>query len=522
MVDLELINILRHYFFRGLTSAAGIAVVIVAGYFLLYKKILKGQKKLGVGRLVWLILLLCYLLMLGSVTLLSRGNSYQGGRYPLFYSYREAWYSFSVQDWRNLMLNIAMFVPLGFLVPAGIRKMRKFWKTALCGLGLTIVIELTQQLTKRGMFEWDDVLNNTIGTMIGYGIFMICFAIGMKICDKRGTSGYDRWTVYQMSARKIICCQIPLIATCMLYIITFAVYQNQELGNMQSQLYTTVPQNSLTVTSDQTYSDQEQTVPVYQLIQMSRAESELYAEKFFENLGEKLDKNQTIYYENTGVFYAEDGNTLWLDYAGMTWNYTDFATLYPEDEVVAENDTSDQEKAGNTAYSEGESDEQTTTSLDGKHIAEEVPQLVKDASEETIRTALQPYGITVPEGATFSNDGAGNYTFTANQMKTADGMYDGSIDCAYYSNGKMGTLWNQMMKCADYKNFDIISEQDAYEKIADGKFRFWADDSDTYDIRVGNVSLVYEKDSKDFYQPEYKFQVTINGVADSIYVPAIK
>ena len=75
MSGLDLMNTISRYFFLGLTGMAGIAVVIVAGYFLVYKKILKGQKKLGIGRLVWLILFLCYLLMLGSVTLLSRGNS---------------------------------------------------------------------------------------------------------------------------------------------------------------------------------------------------------------------------------------------------------------------------------------------------------------------------------------------------------------------------------------------------------------------------------------------------------------
>lgn len=522
MGGLELIDTIRRYFFLGLTGMAAIAVIIVAGYFLIYKKILKRQKNVGAGMLVWLILILCYVLMLGSVTLLSRGNSYQSGRYPLFYSYREAWYSFSMQDWRNLILNIAMFVPLGFLVPAGIGKMRKFWKTTLCGLGITVLIELTQQLTRRGMFEWDDVLNNTVGAMIGYGLFAICYLIGSKICARSERTGHGHWNGSNISGKKVICCQIPLIVTCLCYVVIFGVYQRQELGNMQSRLYMDFRKTEINVTTDQSYSGQEQTVPVYRLVQMSREESEAYAEKFFAGLGEKLDKNQTIYYEDTGVFYAEDGNTLWLDYAGLTWNYTDFATLYPEDEVVAENnDISEQEQAGTVASSE-ESSEEQTTSLDSNHMTEDVPQLVTDASEETIRTALQTYGITVPEGCTFSSDGDGNYTFTANQMKTEDGMYDGNIDCAYYSNGKMGTLWNRMMKCSGYKDFEIISEQEAYEKITDGKFRLWTDDSDTYDIRVGAVSLVYEKDSKDFYQPEYRFRVTINGTKDSVYIPALK
>lgn len=492
----ELMDILRHYFFLGLMGMAAIAVIIVAGYFLIYKKILKGKKKIGAGRLVWLILFLCYFLMLGGVTLISRGNSYQSGRYPLFYSYREAWYSFSAQDWRNLILNIVMFVPLGFLLPCGIQKMRSFWKTTLCGFGITVLIELAQKLTQRGMFEWDDVLNNTVGAMIGYGLFGICYLIGSKICVRSEVSGYGYRNGHKISGRKVICCQIPLMITCICYVVVFTTYQHQELGNMQNHLYTNFHKNELNVTTDQSYSSQEQTVPVYQLVQMNREKSEAYAAQFFESLGEKPDKDRTIYYEDVGVFYAESGNTLWLDNAGVTWNYIDFDTLYGDD---------------------SEATEQNGTT-------ENLPEPSGDASEETIRSALQQYGITVPEGASFSSDGEGNYTFTANQIKTEDGMYDGTIDCAYYSNGKMGTIWNRMVQSVYYKNFEIMSEQDAYQKIAAGKFRSWTkeEDSSTCNIEVGKVSLVYEKDSKDFYQPEYKFQVTVNGSEDSIYIPALK
>ena len=47
-----------------------------------------------------------------------------------------------------------------------------------------------------------------------------------------------------------------------------------------------------------------------------------------------------------------------------------------------------------------------------------------------------------------------------------------------------------------------------------------------FDVRGGESTLscilVYEKDSKDFYQPEYKFQVIVNGSEDSVLIPAVK
>ncbi len=34
-----------------------------------------------------------------------------------FSQYRSAWYNFSYPEWRNIVLNIAMFIPFGVLIP---------------------------------------------------------------------------------------------------------------------------------------------------------------------------------------------------------------------------------------------------------------------------------------------------------------------------------------------------------------------------------------------------------------------
>ncbi len=534
---LDLIGTIRNYLPFGIVVMAGIAVIIVVGYFI-YRKILKGKKRLSIGKLIWLIAFVCYVLMLGSVTILSRGNSYNGGRYPLFYSYRDAWYSFSAQEWRNLILNIWMFVPLGFLLPMGVRKMRRFWKTALCGFVVTVVIETLQRLTQRGMFEWDDVLNNTVGSMIGYGLFVICYAIVVKVKRLRRAENQNRngvQSVGKVSGKYAICCQIPLIAVCVCYALIFGIYQHQELGNLRSQLANSFRRDELTVTTDQTYSKEEQTVPVYQLVQMNREECEAYAASFFEKIGDKLAEDETIHYDNTDVFYGKSGNTLWLDYEGLTWDYTDFDTTYAED-------TEDEDIDSDTTYDEDIDDtdvalreEEDAMSADNSNTDDSntgdsstddsdtgLIKPVTDADEATVRAALDQYQITVPEGCTFSNDGEGNYTFTASELKVGDRMYDGDISCKYYSNGKMGGISNYMTQCFFYKDFEVISEQDAYDKIADGKFHVWMPYEYSYDIKVGDASLVYEKDSKGFYQPEYKFHVTMNGSETDLYIPAVK
>lgn len=61
--------------------------------------------------------------------------------------------------------NIALFVPLGFFLPVLFNKI-KWWQMILIGLGATCVIEAVQPVFGR-TGDIDDVITNTVGTMIG-------------------------------------------------------------------------------------------------------------------------------------------------------------------------------------------------------------------------------------------------------------------------------------------------------------------------------------------------------------------
>lgn len=64
--------------------------------------------------------------------------------------------------WMDILLNILLFVPLGFLIGG--------WKGVLIGFCLSGGIEVTQFVCHLGYCELDDVLNNTIGTGVGTAI----------------------------------------------------------------------------------------------------------------------------------------------------------------------------------------------------------------------------------------------------------------------------------------------------------------------------------------------------------------
>lgn len=108
-------------------------------------------------------------------------------------------------------------------------------------------------------------MNNTIGRMIGFGLFAICYAVYLLF---RKNASERIWSV-----GRVIAYQLPLIFICVSYLAVFAVYDHQELGNMMSQNTVHFKKGSLQVSSEETYSEQEDQAAVYQLKQMSHEEA---------------------------------------------------------------------------------------------------------------------------------------------------------------------------------------------------------------------------------------------------------
>ena len=495
----DVISIGKSYLAIGILCAVVIVALVFVGYKFIYQKKMQGQKKLSWIKLLWLVVMICYLLVVCGATLLRVGDFYHGMQMqPLFASYREAWAEFAARDWRNLILNILMFVPFGFLLPFGIRKMRVFWRTYLCGFIVTLGIEVIQLASGKGIFEWDDILNNTVGTMIGYGIFLIVYALWQSVTDFYD-SGIEKQRKITLEASKIrknglrkktkvICCQIPLIIVCAAFASMFLIYQKQEFGNLTIQYVTKIPSSDLQVHTEQSYSDTASEADIFYINQFDQKQTKERVQAFFENLGDQIDESRTDLYDETAVYYSENEKGFWMDYNGGTYSYTDYETLYAEDE------------------SEGES----------------IVKPVTDADESEVRTVLETYEIQLPEGAVFENQGDGSYAFSCTQVVSGQTIYDGALTCQLYSNGKMGTIRNNIYKGTYVKSCPIISEEAAYEQIKQGKMHFYEDGTVSYDITVGNVCLVYQKDSKGYYQPVYQFDAVINGEGANIWIAALK
>jgi len=87
-----------------------------------------------------------------------------------FWNYRD---QLGMSAFMNLLGNVVIFVPLGFLGAMASRH-RSFIRTSLDGFLLSFVVEVFQLFARVGRFDVDDLILNTLGTILGYIIFLIC------------------------------------------------------------------------------------------------------------------------------------------------------------------------------------------------------------------------------------------------------------------------------------------------------------------------------------------------------------
>ena len=97
---------------------------------------------------------------------------------------------FDIYDERliNLFGNIAMFIPMGFIWPFCFRKLKGVGSVVLAGAGFSLLIELSQLLAPDRNTDIDDLITNTVGTLIGALLYVAlsrCF--GKKEKEKAGS-----------------------------------------------------------------------------------------------------------------------------------------------------------------------------------------------------------------------------------------------------------------------------------------------------------------------------------------------
>lgn len=85
----------------------------------------------------------------------------------------------NTQRWyyvQQIIGNILLLFPFGFLISFLPKFHDITWKKVLLhAFCVSLLIEITQYLTCRGMLEFDDLFNNTLGGLLGYKVYELLY-----------------------------------------------------------------------------------------------------------------------------------------------------------------------------------------------------------------------------------------------------------------------------------------------------------------------------------------------------------
>lgn len=476
----DIIRTVQENFFMALILVFALGVIALFGYFIIYKKVLKGNKNLNKRKLLIGLSLITYLIMVVGVTFLNRTTGTIGNKNLHFLSsYREAWNSYSPLTWRFIILNIVMFIPLGVLLPLLNNKFHKFGWTVVVASFVTLIIETLQFLTGFGIFDLDDLFNNVLGAVIGYGFVMIAFTF-LKKEENKGI--------------KSVIYTLPLITVLLVSFIINQAYNSKEFGNLPIAYNHRVNMRNIDLTLNDKIDLKSEdvllnttkypfsSVPIY----MAEVFDQNDGINFFKDFVNHEGSNEEIVsdsYEEFVMYSLENQSSYHMTYylKGGTYKFTDFSMFNEENQPSA-------------------------------------------TTEETILKKLDELEISVPEMAVFDNhensDEIGLFTLTLKNHISEDYIIDGHLSVKYYNDNSLKEINNNLIKYSKIKNIPIISKDEAFKNFEKGEFHL-EDASNINKIEVKEINLSYAIDTKGFYQPIYSFSLDIDGTNQSISIPAL-
>ncbi|ETI69878.1 VanZ family protein [Neobacillus vireti] len=459
----EIMGIVREYFFLALIAVIVLGLIFFIGYFIVYRKLFGGKKELTKKKILFGGMFTGYIIMVIGVTFLNRGSNYQGEMNLSFLSsYREAWYSFSVRHWQFVCLNILMFVPFGILLPLlRPRFQRAIW-TIGAALLFTLSIESFQLMTGTGIFEVDDLFNNLLGAIIGYGIIMCFFPIKAK---------GKRQSFFYLS---------PLFLVVLSFGSIFTYYHFKEFGNLSIVPIHRADMTQATTTIDVQFNDNRITVPVYRAPSYTKAAADNFVTNFSERIHLDSTNMEVISYPDEGVYWigSDRSHNIWFQFLDGSYRYTDFSSFDEDKEP-------------------------------------------KDVEEETLEENLTKFGIDIPQDSHFRKVETGTYEWKVDKKVIENQLIDGSLTVSYYNDDTVKDIANQLITYDKVRDIQIKSEKEAYKEILDGKFQYYSKNKMIETIHIDKVEISYYLDSKGYYQPVYAFHSTVDGNDMTILIPGI-
>ena len=135
--------------------------------FFVYIFLYKCGKVNRVQIIAGLLLFTYYCIVLESTVFTRKNQGYHAYELEVFWSWKDVIFYHSREMLKENLLNIALLLPFGLLLPFPFYKRLRWWQGLAMGLIASAVIEVLQLVLCRGLFEFDDMIHNGFGCMLG-------------------------------------------------------------------------------------------------------------------------------------------------------------------------------------------------------------------------------------------------------------------------------------------------------------------------------------------------------------------
>ena len=172
----KLIDFLNRAFYMYAWDYWTLAIVlfVISLGFLVLKHFMKKNKK--TYQIITLTVFFIYIAMVVYTAVIHRESDPDSSGLSLipFYSYKMIANGNS-EKIREVIMNIALFIPIGFLYCLIDTKKINYrkWPIIAFSVAFSILIEVAQFVFKLGWVETDDVIHNCLGCCLGMGIYIL-------------------------------------------------------------------------------------------------------------------------------------------------------------------------------------------------------------------------------------------------------------------------------------------------------------------------------------------------------------
>ena len=119
-------------------------------------------------RIILAVLFFAYIIFLFDLALLRFPSTNPAPNFVPFRTIVGDWTSPWQEFVINFIGNIVAFMPMGLIPPLVLGRRAKLWHVTLFGFSLSLAIEGGQYLSGRRVTDVDDLILNTLGTLLGY------------------------------------------------------------------------------------------------------------------------------------------------------------------------------------------------------------------------------------------------------------------------------------------------------------------------------------------------------------------